>query len=600
MISRMKRLLGGIALLVMAAGLAACMAPKQQKAPFLWDNATVYFLLTDRFSNGNPDNDAAYARGLDSNGQPLPVSSKASAAEAAEAGSFHGGDFAGITEKLREGYFDKLGVNALWITPPFEQIHGYRSGDGFPFYAFHGYWALDFTQPDASYGTEEEFRTMVDEAHKRGIRIVLDVVLNHPGYATMGDAAELGFGTYADGWEDYYYYSDSSTLSESAESSYLLRDEESWRSWWGADWIRTANNLPGYQPGGPATDEKLLCLAGLPDFRTESTAEVALPPLLAAKWEREGRLAQEQAELSAFFEENSLAPTVLNYQIKWITDWVRDYGIDGFRCDTAKHIELSAWELLKQNADSALTAWRGEHPGQSPGDEPFWMVGEVWDHGVKKDSYYTESGFDALINFSFSKNLSAGNPLAAVYELMAERLHGEDPFQVLSYLSSHDVSLYDREDLYAGGNALLMAPGAVQVFYGDESARPRAYASSPYSDLRLRGDMNWDAMDEELLAHWRILGSFRAAHPSVGAGTHTTLSTDPLVFSRVYRTAGQEDAVIIAFVEGEEDFAIDVSSVFTDGSSVRNAYDRSIAVVREGNVRFSGNGAGIILLEAAR
>ena len=85
---------------------------------FTWDNANVYFLLTDRFKNGNTANDHSYGRTLDKDGKPLDGWDT-------NPGTFHGGDFAGVTQSIEEGYFDNLGVNAIWISAPYEQIHGY-------------------------------------------------------------------------------------------------------------------------------------------------------------------------------------------------------------------------------------------------------------------------------------------------------------------------------------------------------------------------------------------------------------------------------------------------------------------------------------------
>ncbi len=115
---------------------------------FTWDNATVYMLLTDRFNNGNESNDHSYNRVETSN----------------NVAAFQGGDFKGITQKIEEGYFDDLGINAIWVAGWFEQNHGYvPGGDGkstFAHYAYHGYHALDFTELDKNFGTEAEFKEM--------------------------------------------------------------------------------------------------------------------------------------------------------------------------------------------------------------------------------------------------------------------------------------------------------------------------------------------------------------------------------------------------------------------------------------------------------
>ncbi|ETJ35452.1 Alpha-amylase, partial [human gut metagenome] len=107
-------------------------------APFDWHNATVYFVLTDRFENGDPSNDQSYGRHKDG---------------MAEIGTFHGGDLRGLTNKL--DYLQQLGVNALWISAPFEQIHGWVGGGtkgDFPHYAYHGYYTQDWTNLDANMG----------------------------------------------------------------------------------------------------------------------------------------------------------------------------------------------------------------------------------------------------------------------------------------------------------------------------------------------------------------------------------------------------------------------------------------------------------------
>ena len=141
---------------------------------FSWDNATVYFLLTDRFNNGDKSNDHAYGRGLDQSGNAV--------SGVDQSAFFQGGDFAGITQKIEEGYFDNLGVNAIWLSAPYEQIHGYVVGGNetsFAHYSYHGYYVLDYTESDKNFGTKEEFRKLVDTAHNHGIRIVMEIGRAH-------------------------------------------------------------------------------------------------------------------------------------------------------------------------------------------------------------------------------------------------------------------------------------------------------------------------------------------------------------------------------------------------------------------------------------
>lgn len=175
------RVSGGKITLQPAAGSNGLLllerAETQTSAPFNWHNATVYFVLTDRFVNGNPANDNSYGRQKDG---------------MQEIGTFHGGDLEGLTTKL--DYLQQLGVNALWISSPLEQIHGWVGGGtkgDFPHYGYHGYYNQDWTKLDASMGTEDDLRRLVDEAHKRGIRILFDVVMNHTGYSTLADMQEF-------------------------------------------------------------------------------------------------------------------------------------------------------------------------------------------------------------------------------------------------------------------------------------------------------------------------------------------------------------------------------------------------------------------------
>ena len=203
---------------------------------FTWDNANVYFLLTDRFKNGNTSNDHSYGRTLDKDGTPLDGWDT-------NPGTFHGGDFAGVTQSIEEGYFDNLGVNAIWISAPYEQIHGYcDSGKGFAHYSYHGYYVLDYTETDANFGTKEEFKTLVDTAHEHGIRVIMDIVMNHTGYNTVADMEEFGFGTLLDGASDFKYKL--TDVGEVNDHIDYKTSEEDWGKWWSNDWIRSG--LPGY------------------------------------------------------------------------------------------------------------------------------------------------------------------------------------------------------------------------------------------------------------------------------------------------------------------------------------------------------------------
>ena len=133
-----------------------------------------------------------------------------------------------------------------------------------------------------------------------------------------------------------------------------------------------------------------VCLCGLPDVVIEAGAsEVQTPPILVNKWKKENRYAQEQKDLDDFFAETGYKKQPRYYIIKWLTDYVREYGVDGFRCDTAKHVDKDAWKDLKTEADKALKEWRKNNPTAVDADwtDDFWMTGEEWGHG--KINYIT-------------------------------------------------------------------------------------------------------------------------------------------------------------------------------------------------------------------
>ena len=151
---------------------------KKNENDFDWDEAVVYFMMTDRFFDGNESNNTA--SGADTYGD--------------NPGLYHGGDFAGVTAKL--DYLQDLGVNTIWLTPIVKNIAGVTVTDegkeDVPYNAaYHGYWASDFTKLNPTMGTTEEFKTMISEAHKRGMRIMVDIVVNHAGYGTESTFADM-------------------------------------------------------------------------------------------------------------------------------------------------------------------------------------------------------------------------------------------------------------------------------------------------------------------------------------------------------------------------------------------------------------------------
>ena len=515
--------------------------------PFVWENATVYFLLTDRFNNGDKTNDLAYGR----------------KADAAKLRGFMGGDLAGITAKIKEGYFKELGVNAIWLTPPVEQIHASTDEGTGKSYGFHGYWAKDFTAVDANLGTEKDFREFVETAHANGIRVVLDVVMNHTGPVTEADPV------------------------------------------WPKDWVRTGPKCT-YKDAPTTVDCTLV--DNLPDILTASRANVALPPQLVAKWKKEGRYEREVKELDAFFKRTGYPRAPRYYLIKWHADWVRKYGIDAFRADTVKHTEPDVWKELKKEASLAYEEWKRANPAKRLGNQPFFMVSEVYNYSIRHARSFDmgggtkvdwlANGFDSMINFDMKSDAAKG--YEQLFSDYSKALQGPmKGYSVLNYISSHDDgSPFDpaRQRPIESANKLLLAPGAVQIYYGDETARLLNIEGAE-GDAKLRSFMNWDELAAnaqrgihrvaEVREHWAKLGRFRAAHPAVGAGVHQMLASSPYTFKRTWEKDGVSDRVVVALdLPNDKAVPIPVAGVFNDGQTVRDWYSGKTAVVSGGKVQF--------------
>ena len=191
---------------------------KKSAGDFDWDEAVIYFAVTDRFFDGDASNNDAYGVGDYNTGKK-------------GGSSYHGGDFAGLNQKL--DYLKDLGVNTIWITPIVENIkedqHDKETDTAT--YGYHGYWASDFTKLNGHLGTEEQFEALLEAAHSKDMKIMVDVVLNHAGYGTENH------------FNDILMDADGKKIS-------MIRDD--------------SNTISG--------DDKYDALSGLPDFVTENKA----------------------------------------------------------------------------------------------------------------------------------------------------------------------------------------------------------------------------------------------------------------------------------------------------------------------------------------
>ena len=613
----MKRLLSTFLCIALFAGCISCDPADEKKenkdtphkVTFSWDNASVYFVITDRFYNGNESNDTSYGR---EKGNPTLK---------ADAGKFYGGDIAGLTAKL--DYLKDLGINAIWLTAPYEQIHGFCIGGSSEFfhYPYHGYYAMDYTNMDANMGTKEEFKTFVDTAHAKGIRIVLDVVMNHPGYNTLEDAKRLFPGILKE------TFNDSITITTKNYHNYINYDDcgtNGWDDWWGGNWIR-AGLCEHYKTGsGDLTGS---CGGSLPDFITESNEVVKLPAFLKKKHTPEMAEFYPTEDYSVVTLEEKDGFTVRDYLVYWLSNWVREFGIDGFRCDTAKHVEKSTWKELKDACVVAYNEWKATNPSDPMAIDNlnFWMVGEHFDHGVEKDEYFTEGGFDSMINFKFrsAANLTLKNDISQIektYSTYASKINVDSKFNVLSYISSHDTGAQDKKGLFysdyskdvnkqmIAGSLLAMCPGAIQIYYGDETGRKNNSAANftGDKDQKNRSQMPWAegeagynadlayTFNADIHAHWSKVLNFRAKHIAIGAGSHKQINTTPYTFAR----EKGDDKVVVVMGAVAGDVTVDVSSIGT--AQVRDAYTGTVVTVSGGKATFNVTDAnnGTLLIEA--
>ena len=509
-------------------------------------------MLTDRFYNADTLNDINFNR----------------VKPTAKLRGFEGGDIKGITKKIEEDYFTDLGINAIWFTPIVEQIHGAVDEGTGASYGFHGYWTKDWTALDPNFGTKEDLKNLVELAHKKGIRIVLDGVINHTGPVTDIDDV------------------------------------------WPSDWVRT-----GPQCNYQTYESTVTCtlVKNLPDIKTESSLTVEIPKQLAEKWKAEGRYEQEMKELDDFFKRTGYPRAPKYYIIKWLTDYITEFGIDGYRADTVKHMGENVWGEFKNECNYAFKLWKENNPDKVLDTNDFYLVGEVYnynissgqlfDFGDKKVNYF-ENGFNSLINFEFKWNAAQLPSYEALFSkynsILLNELKG---FGVLNYISSHDDGApFDKErtKTFESATKLLLCPGTSQVYYGDESARSLIIEGTT-GDATLRSNMNWDEIKNNdqtkaILEHWQKLGKFRNNHLAVGAGIHKMISENPYIFKRTYSKENYMDVVVVGLDLNKGEKQINVDTEFIEGTVLVDAYSNTEVIVKNGMVNLN-TPFSIVLLE---
>ena len=403
-------------------------------------DSQIYFVMTDRFANGDVSNDEAGLTGFPA----------VTGYDPADIGYFHGGDFKGLTSKL--DYIQGLGFNSIWITPPVKQR--YVQGDSA---AYHGYWGLDFTTIDPHLGTEEDFKNFVSEAHKRDMKVIVDIVINH-----TGDVIKYR--------GDVYSYSEI--------SDYPYKD-------------CSGKKFDLNKFIGKANFPKLCAAKSfpVPPVVSDKNKNIKAPAFLndITNYHNRGdsTFSGESSTFGDFFGLDDVfteKPVVIAGWTKVWQDWINKFDIDGYRIDTAKHVNSEFWKVFLPAVLKTAAA---------AGKTSFPIYGEVWDTDPNYlAKYVTDYKFPGVLDFAFqaaaSKYATYGNGERDLLEIFNQddlyTTATTSAYGLTTFLDNHDMGrigmfLQGNTDSNASqlveranfANALLfLLRGGPTVYYGDE------------------------------------------------------------------------------------------------------------------------------------
>jgi glycosidase len=507
----------------------------------------IYFVMPDRYANGDPANDTGGLSG------PTGVTGF----DPAATGYYHGGDLKGLAGGLRR--IKDLGFTALWITPVLKQ-DPVENGSA----AYHGYWGLDFTTVDPHLGTDQDFKNLVDAAHALGLKVYLDVVANH-----TADVIVLTNGsTYSDiGFRDCH------------------------GKFFKADRYVTAKRFPclaaKYMPEVPFVPA---------DKRHVKKPEWLNDPL---NYHDRGNIdfgscSQQCFEQGDFFGLDDLfteKPNVMNGLAQIYGSWISRFHVDGFRVDTAKHVNAAFFKLWVPKIRAAA---------RGIGVADFPIFGEVTLNDAVDLSAFTRTrGVPQLLDFPFQEvtaNYASG---ASSGKGVANRLADDDYFRTASgidpafttFLGNHDMGRAAQQILSRApalqGNALLqhvelgwdllyLLRGAPAVQWGDEvgmigsggdqAAREDMFptqVSGWQTETRVGGPPIGKGTSfgvaNPLQTHLKTLAGLRDAYPELSTGASVVRAQQGgiLVVSRLGLATGRE--IVVAFNNGAQAATVTIS-----------------------------------------
>lgn len=505
-----------------------------------------YFVMTDRFANGDPANDAA---GL---GDDRLVSGF----DPTDKGFYQGGDIAGIRENL--DYVEGLGTTAIWLTPSFKnepvQGEGVDASAG-----YHGYWVTDFTQIDPHLGTNAELEALIAEAHDRGIKVYFDIITNHTSDAI----------SYAEG--EYSYVDQATSPYRAADGTTF--DPGDYAGTGDFPELDPATSFP-YTPVIAPEKQDLKVPAWLNDptlyhNRGDST------------WSGESVTYGDFVGLDDLMTEH---PTVVDGFVTVYQDWI-DLGIDGFRIDTVKHVNPEFWEI-----------WSAEvmEYARDAGRDDFFMFGEVYDaDAVKTSPYVRDTAMSSVLDFSFqaaATSFASGNDARGL-----QRLYASDDLYTTAdssasalptFLGNHDMGrvgymLAKTDDPLArdelAHDLMYLTRGQPVVYYGDEqgfagsggdkdarqslfATQVDEYAEQPLVTGETLGSQ--DRFDTTAVLYERVaeLAALREEHPALATG------------AQIERFVGSDDnggAGVYAFSRVDRDEKVEYLVALNNGAAER-------------------------------
>ena len=517
------------ALLASGPVLAQPSEPESFRARGVEDEV-IYFVLPDRFANGDTANDLG----------GYPNDRLVSGYDPTHKGFYHGGDLKGLTEKL--DYIQGMGVTAIWFAPIFKNkpVQGDPGNPGSFSAGYHGYWVTDFTQVDPHFGTNEEFEAFVDAAHARGMKVYMDIIANHT--ADVIRFAENEYEYRSKG--DYPYSTKGGPDGAPINRGFDPSDPSA------ENWARLTDPAYAYTPVVPEAERDVKVPAWLNDpIYYHNRGDTF--------WIGESSVYGDFVGLDDLFTEH---PRVVSGMIEIFGDWIDRYGIDGFRIDTAKHVNPEFWQAF---VPAMLER------AEAKGIPNFHIFGEIaYDtpDAVTAARVMAEAQLPYALDMGFAKAAQLVASGKEAPQVMADFLvqdaiypgGAKTAMGLPTFLGNHDFGRFsmflrdyaetaDRDELLARtrlGHAMMFAlRGVPTVYYGDEQgfisdgndqlAREDMFESrvDAYNDNLLLGTDATTAGDNFDTAHplYVLIGelaAMRTASPALRRGLTTVRAFD--------------------------------------------------------------------------